>query len=382
MLPESLTDAVVVASCLLLAALPSFVYIVIDKRSNSGRPRRVDSAALLSQMAPAARVVSSRRLVVHSASGLRVRLEYVLRGDPETQPVCMMVGGLGQQLIEWPEALIDPLLELGYCVLTYDNRDAGLSTTLDELQPRNEVINALKERVGLAIEPCYRLEDMAEDGMLLLDALSISRVDLVGQSMGGMIAQILLTRYPERVRSATLVMTCPGPGNGPRLPSIPFYLQYAYKARVPGGSDAALEDRIDGRVRTKLHIAGPAFFDEASTRERALESLTREPPLSVTSPAKKRQMEAVLSGSSRQDALRAVQDTSRVPVMVIHGDQDQFVPTANGVLLHELLGDDISELLLIKDMGHSLDTANCPEILEALLRTHARTYSIDYAIHA
>ena len=68
--------------------------------------------------------------------------------------------------------------------------------------------------------------------------------------------------------------------------------------------------------------------------------------------------------------------------MVIHGDQDQFVPTANGVLLHELLGDNISELLLIKDMGHSLDTANCPEILEALLRTHARTYSIDYAIHA
>jgi pimeloyl-ACP methyl ester carboxylesterase len=191
--PLTAADAVVVASCLLLAALPSFVYIVIDKRSNSGRPRRVDSAALLSQMAPAARVVSSRRLVVHSASGLRVRLEYVLRGDPETQPVCMMVGGLGQQLIEWPEALIDPLLELGYCVLTYDNRDAGLSTTLDELQPQNEVINALKERVGLAIEPCYRLEDMAEDGMLLLDALSISRVDLVGQSMGGMIAQILLT---------------------------------------------------------------------------------------------------------------------------------------------------------------------------------------------
>ena len=96
----------------------------------------------------------------------------------------MFVGGLGSQLIDWPDELITPRVASGYAVLLYDNRDAGRSTTLDDLQPQNEVINALKERVGLPIRPCYQLDDMAEDALLLLDALSISRVHLVGQSMG------------------------------------------------------------------------------------------------------------------------------------------------------------------------------------------------------
>ena len=322
-------------------------------------------------LSAALRTVSSRRLVVHS-HGVRVRLEYVLHGDPETQPCCMFVSGLGSQLTDWPDELITPLIERGYSVLLFDNRDAGLSTTLDDLRPQSEVINALKERVGLSIAPCYQLDDMADDALLLLDELSISRVHLVGQSMGGMIAQLLLVKYPERVRSATFLMTCPGPGNGPRLPSILYYAQYAYKARVPGGSEASLEDRIDARVRTKLHIAGDAFFDEAKTRERAMRSLTREPPMSVMSPAKKRQMEAVLSARSRQDALRLVKETSRVPCTVIHGDSDQFVPTANGVLLHELLGDEISKLVLVERMGHALEPENCPHILEAMLGTFER----------
>ena len=72
----------------------------------------------------------------------------------------------------------------------------------------------------------YSLEDMAEDAWRLLDGLAINRVHLVGASMGGMIAQIMLTSYPERVRSCTIIMSCPGPGNGPVLPSIPFYLKY------------------------------------------------------------------------------------------------------------------------------------------------------------
>lgn len=311
--------------------------------------------------------ISSRRLVVHS-SGVRVRLEYVLHGDPQTQPCCMFISGLGSQLIDWPQELISPLIERGYAVLLYDNRDAGLSTTLDDLQPQNEVINALKERVGLPIHPCYQLDDMAEDALLLLDELSILRVHLLGQSMGGMIAQLLLVKYPERVRSATLLMTCPGPGNGPRLPSISFYAQYAYKARVPGGSDAPLEDRIDARVRTKLHIAGDSFFDEDDTRAKAMRSLTREPPMNVMSLAKKRQMEAVLSAGSRQDRLRLVKSSSRVPCMVIHGECDDFVPTANGRLLHDLLGEEVSELMLLENMGHGLEPANCPKIVEAMLR--------------
>lgn len=180
-------------------------------------------------MAPAE--VSSRRVVVH-ADGERIKMEYVLRGDPSAQPVVLFVSGLGSQLTEWPDDMISAVEAAGYATLRYDNRDCGLSTMLEHLTPASEVTNALKERVGMHIEPVYTLEAMASDALLLLDALSINRVHMIGQSMGGMIAQILLTSYPERIRSATFIMSCPGPGNGPHLPSLPWYLQYAYKART------------------------------------------------------------------------------------------------------------------------------------------------------
>ena len=90
--------------------------------------------------------------------------------------------------------------------------------------------------------------------------------------------------------------------------------------------------------------------------------------MNVMSPAKKRQMEAVLSARSRQDELRLVKHSSRVPCMVIHGKGDEFVPTANGHLLHELLGEEVSELMLLDNMGHGLEAANCPTIVEAMLR--------------
>lgn len=143
------------------------------------------------------------------------------------KPVVVLVCGLGQQLIDWPEAFVAPLARSGRTVLRFDNRDCGQSTLLEHLAPANEVVLALKERfpgrLNLGSRAAhYSLRDMAEDVILLLDRLGITNAHVIGMSMGGMIAQILLTQYPERIRSTTIIMSCPGPSNGPALPSIPF----------------------------------------------------------------------------------------------------------------------------------------------------------------
>ena len=71
----------------------------------------------------------------------------------------------------------------------------------------------------LTLKPCdawvYAERLLEMHGAILRDRLrAMGSVHLVAQSMGGMIGQILLTKYPERLRSGTFIMTCPGPGNG------------------------------------------------------------------------------------------------------------------------------------------------------------------------
>ena len=235
---------------------------------------------------PRSREMPRLQLARPAGSGPLIEIEYELRGNPSTQPVVLLVCGLGQQLVEWPEdAFIQPLLRSGRAVLAFDNRDCGKSTLLEKIPPSNEVILALKERVPFinlnAGSSHYTLEDMAEDAILLLDGLGINRVHVVGASMGGMIAQLILTAYPERCRSCTIMYSCPGPSNGPHLPTIPFYLQFAAAGKLKSGYDAGLEERVEARIKSKKHTAGvPGVpFDEERMRRETPAHVIRQGPL-------------------------------------------------------------------------------------------------------
>ena len=234
-----------------------------------------------------------QRLTRPADSGPSIDIDYELRGDPTNQPVVLLVCGLGQQRVEWPqEPFIKQILNTNRAVLTFDNRDCGKSTLLEHIPPSNEVVLALKERVPFvnlnAGASSYTLEDMAEDAILLLDGLGINRVHVVGSSMGGMIAQLILTGYPERCRSCTIMLSCPGPGNGPHLPTIPFYLQFAAAGKLPSGYNAGLEERVEARIKSKKHTAGVPGqgFDEQKMRREAPAFIERQggvKPRSATS---------------------------------------------------------------------------------------------------
>ena len=138
-----------------------------------------------------------------------IELCYETFGDPDDVPL-LLVMGLGAQMITWPVELCEGLVDRGFHVIRYDNRDAR------SLHPvrrrRRRVPHDVPGRVpgrGRARSP-YRLSDLAADGMALLDALGIESAHVVGASMGGMIAQTMAIEHPAKVRTLTSIMSTTG----------------------------------------------------------------------------------------------------------------------------------------------------------------------------
>ncbi|MEA2418631.1 MAG: hypothetical protein QOE60_837, partial [Thermoleophilaceae bacterium] len=136
------------------------------------------------------------------ANGIEIVYETI--GDPANPPL-LLVMGLGMQLIHWELELCEQLAERGFYVIRFDNRDSGRSTKIDAPVP--DMRRAL---LGRRIEAPYRLEDMADDAFGLLDQLGIEAAHVVGASMGGMIAQTMAIKRPERVLSLTSIMSTTG----------------------------------------------------------------------------------------------------------------------------------------------------------------------------
>jgi pimeloyl-ACP methyl ester carboxylesterase len=121
-------------------------------------------------------------------------------GDP-----LLLITGVGMQMLYWPEAFCAALVARGFRVARFDNRDAGLSTHLTQAG----VPNLLGMLIRRGKNAPYRLEDMAEDAVAVLDALGWRSAHVAGRSLGGMIAQTLAIQHPDRVRSLTLIGSTP-----------------------------------------------------------------------------------------------------------------------------------------------------------------------------
>ena len=144
-----------------------------------------------------------------------VEIMYRDYGHKESKPI-LMVHGLGAQLVHWAPHLIEFLVQNDYRPITFDNRDSGLSSRFKD-KP-SLALGYLRYFLRLPIKTEYNLNDMAKDGINILDHLEIDKAHILGTSMGGMISQIICAKYPERVCSFTLIASTasvPGPLNGP-----------------------------------------------------------------------------------------------------------------------------------------------------------------------
>jgi pimeloyl-ACP methyl ester carboxylesterase len=136
---------------------------------------------------------------------LELHYESMGSGEP-----LLLIMGIGAQLVLWPDDFCRALVERGFRVIRFDNRDVGQSTRLDHLGVPPVREQLLRWSLGLPVDPPYSLDAMADDAAGLLRALELPRAHVVGASMGGMIAQLLAIRHPQRVASLTSIMSHPG----------------------------------------------------------------------------------------------------------------------------------------------------------------------------
>jgi pimeloyl-ACP methyl ester carboxylesterase len=257
-----------------------------------------------------------------------VSIEYVTHGSPE-DPAIVLIRGLGTQLIEWPAALIGALVGAGLFVVTFDNRDAGLSS---------ECTDASGDRP-------YRLEDMADDVVGLLDHLGIARAHVLGISLGGMIAQHVAFAHSDRMRSLISVMSSSG---NPDLPRPAPEIWSRLTAR-PEGREAIIAANADNR----LAFGSPGYPESAEVRLAAARAAYQR---SYRPQGVARQMQAALADGSRVERLRRV----RVPTLVIHGKDDPLVPLAAGEDTARCVPG--AELSVLPGMGHNIPEALAPRI--------------------
>jgi pimeloyl-ACP methyl ester carboxylesterase len=285
-----------------------------------------------------------------------IEIGYETHGDPAAEPL-LLVMGLGAQLTLWPVELCDALVDRGFFVVRYDNRDVGLSTKFSDAGG-DFMTSFLKASQGEPIELAYDLSDMAADGMALLDHLGIESAHVVGASMGGMIAQTMAIDHPARVRTLTSIMSTTGePEVGqPQPEALQVLLRPVASSR---------EEAIEADVAARRVIGSPEHFDEAVARQRAAETYDR-----CYNPAgTARQLLAIVGSGSRAEGLAQI----AVPTLVIHGDIDPLVTPGGGRRTAELVPG--AELLVIEGMGHDLPLALLPPIVDAITSLAARTHA-------
>jgi pimeloyl-ACP methyl ester carboxylesterase len=274
------------------------------------------------------------QLVVANGTALEVDDQ----GPTGAEPV-LLVMGLGMQLIAWPDELVQRLLAHGHRVLRFDNRDAGLSKGFDERGVPNIAAAGIKHLLHLPVRPPYTLAEMADDTLGLMDALGLKRVHLVGASMGGMIAQHVAARHPERVASLALIMTTSGARH---LPQPGWDVRGLLMQRPESQQVDAVVAHLERLWRV---IGSPGYAPEPQ----ALRERLRAAVLRAWRPAgTARQLAAVVADGDRRALLPLIQ----APTVVIHGEADALIPVAAGRELARLIAGAEGEF--IPGMGHDL----------------------------
>jgi pimeloyl-ACP methyl ester carboxylesterase len=290
-----------------------------------------------------------------SANG--ISLEVDDRGPPDGAPLVMIMG-LGMQLVAWPEGLVDLLVERGFRVIRFDNRDIGLSQRFDQLGVPNLAVSGIRHTLGLPVASPYRLADLADDTAALIEAMGLGSAHVCGASMGGMVAQHLAARHPQRVRSLTLMMTTSGARHLPH-PSLKVRLALMSRPADPRNIDSV----VDHFVRLYGVIGSPAYPSPPQLlRERIAAAVRR----SYRPAATVRQLAAIMADGDRTPLLQHIS----LPTQIIHGAADPLVPVACGRELARLIAG--AQIDVIEGMGHDLPQPLWPRFADAMRAVAAR----------
>ncbi|NKB97173.1 MAG: alpha/beta fold hydrolase [Pseudomonadales bacterium] len=252
-----------------------------------------------------------------------VELAYVVAGEVDATPIVLIMGLTASHRL-WNEAFVQGLVDAGYRVVLFDNRDTGDSERLDRLGEPTIWWEMLKNVIGIGVDAPYTLNDMAADTVGVMDELGIKRAHVVGASMGGMIAQVVAAEYPGRARSLVSIMSTTG---APHLPDP------------------------EEQAAADLQGLGDAEGDGAAQME----------ALGIYPEAMPRQLLAIVAAGDRSEQVQSI----AVPTLVQHGAQDTLLPPPHGAHTAELIGD--AKYVVYDDMGHNLPDEVVPLLVKDIV---------------
>ena len=283
-------------------------------------------------------------------------------GPDDAEPI-LLVQGLGGQLINWPQHLIEYLIDNNFRPIVFDNRDTGLSTRVlsdsfsDEKRGNTILRSYIRYYLRLPIKSEYTIDDMANDAVAVLDDLNISQAHVLGISMGGMIAQIIASSYSDRTKTFTLISSTastPSPLNGPTRKVRKLLMD---RTKNPSST-------IDQRVNRTRKI-----FSEIGYQ--GVDLNTDEFYQNVVSAVKRggkddtgfgRQLTAILGSENRLDKVKSI----KAPTLIIHGKEDPLIKVKNAYKTNKLIKD--SKLIVISDMRHLIEPPVFDQFKQDLLK--------------
>ncbi len=279
-------------------------------------------------------------------------------GDP-----ILLVQGIGGQLINWPHHLIEFLIQNNFRPIVFDNRDTGLSTKIesdmfdDDNRTNNIIRSYIRYYLRLPIESDYTLDDMANDAISVLDTLNIDKAHILGISMGGMIAQIIASSYPDKTKTFTLIASTastPSPLNGPTRKVRKLLMD---RTKNP---NATIDERVNrtrkifGEIGYQgIDLNTDEFYEEVSN------SIQRG---GTNDTGFGRQLSAILGSENRLNKVKSIQTST----LIIHGKEDPLIKVKNAYKTNKLIPN--SNLIIISDMRHLIEVPVFNQFKDDLLK--------------
>ncbi|TCM69921.1 pimeloyl-ACP methyl ester carboxylesterase [Acinetobacter calcoaceticus] len=274
---------------------------------------------------------------VDLGNGIHLHVEI---GGQAEHPAILLIMGLGAQMLFWPDYFCKSLIDQGFRVIRFDNRDIGLSS---KIRHQGQRLNAFKLMgrfaLGLPNQGApYNLYDMADDVALLIDQLGLEKPAILGASMGGMIAQILAARYPDKIGKMGLLFTS---NFQPLLPP-PFPKQLSGLLGKPKSRD---ENAIVAHSLKVFQIIGsPGYINQIDTIQTARKLYQRSYyPAGIL-----QQFLAILCTGS----LLEMDQKITASTLVVHGSRDRLLPPSHGKAVAKAISG--AKFEIIDGMGHDI----------------------------